>query len=145
MRRNIALSQYKCRLRPRLSDHLYQYEGFFFSSLFYHHQRLPVPFMMSTADTGASDSVELTDPQVEILRQLERLLSLAPDEVMINVQTLPEVCRRLFISLVWILPWSINRRSSVPEYGTYVIGRRRLPGISQPQYWNSANQAHRNL
>jgi len=50
-----------------------------------------------SASRGASASIELTSTQAELLTLLEKLVCLVTSDAMINMQALPEVCRRPFI------------------------------------------------
>ncbi len=58
-----------------------------------------------SGDKGTSASVALTSPQAELLRLLDKLVSLAASDAMTNIQALPEVCIRPSIEVcVGILP-----------------------------------------
>jgi hypothetical protein len=50
-------------------------------------------------DKSTSTNIELTSSQTELLALLEKLVSLATSDAMINIQALPQVSRRLSIEI----------------------------------------------
>jgi hypothetical protein len=84
-----------------------------------------------TGDNSNLGRIKLTGPHAELMMQLEKLLSYITSDETIDMQAVPEVCRRLLLKCAWNL--TMNGRSSVLESGAYATEHRRLPGISLQQ------------
>jgi hypothetical protein len=48
-----------------------------------------------TGDNSTSGRIELTGPQAELMMQLEKILSCITSDEAIDMQAVPEVCRRV--------------------------------------------------